>query len=116
MFVATSASSSAYNVPGTDAGTSCPGTDCGVIYDSGITERGIGAASDNQGTPLDSPSAFTTNFGAGPIVLMNGGLPLTQGRNGNMYQFVNYRLDIPALQPEGNYAVTITYTLIDATL
>jgi hypothetical protein len=117
LFAATSISSPVYTVPDTDAATSCPGTDCGVIYGTSVTTRGISAPADSGSADLDLAGTYTSAFGSGPIVLMGATLPAASGRglDANMYQFINYRLTIPALQPAGNYAVVLTFTLVDDT-
>jgi Tol biopolymer transport system component len=117
LYLATNIHSPASAQPaGTDESAPCPATNCGIIYQSQITERGILAPADSKGESLGEPSTFTANFGAGPVVIMDGGLSSATGRNGDMYQYVNYRLTIPGFQPEGNYAVILTYTLLDDTL
>lgn len=116
LFVATSVSSPVYSVPATDTAYPCPATNCGVIYGTSVTERGILAPADSEGLGLGMPGTFPANFGGSAIVLMDGGLPSTKGRNGYMYQFMNYYLQVPAFQAAGNYAVKLTFTLIDDTI
>jgi hypothetical protein len=115
LYVGTSVNSPVYNVPATDTAYPCPSTNCGVIYGSSVTTRGILAPADTQGLSLGMPGTFTTNLGSGAVVLMDGGLPSTQGRNGYMYQFISYYLKVPAFQAAGDYAVKLTFTLIDKT-
>lgn len=75
---------------------------------------------------LEATSTFTnifpglpnpgSQFGNGDIVLMDGTLPATAGRNGSMHQFINYYLTLPpANQATGNYQVILTFTLFDST-
>jgi hypothetical protein len=116
LYVATNVSSPVYSVPATDPAFSCPATDCGVIYGTTVAQRGILSPADSFGNGLGMPWTYTTDFGSGAIVLMDGGLPASQGRNGYVYQFLNYHLHVPAYQAPGDYAVILTYTLIDDTL
>jgi len=115
IYVATSVDSPVYTVPATDTAYPCPATDCGVIYGTSVTTRGILAPADSEGLGLGMPGTFPANFGGSAIVLMDGGLPSTEGRDGYVYQFLNYYLQVPAFQEAGDYAVKITFTLIDDT-
>jgi hypothetical protein len=116
LFIATSVSSPVYSVPATDTAYPCPATNCGVIYGTSVGTRGILAPADSEGNGLGMPGTYTSDFGSGAVVLMDGGLPSTQGRNGYMYQFLNYYLNVPAFQAAGDYAVKLTFTLIDDTI
>jgi|GEM_PF-2690480 len=115
LFVATSISG-VYAVPATDTAYPCPATNCGVIYGTSITEKGILAPADSEGNGLGMPGTYDSNFGGGAIVLMDGGLPSTKGRDGYVYQFINYYLNVPAFQAAGDYAVKLTFTLVDDTI
>jgi hypothetical protein len=115
MFIASSVSSPVYSVPATDPAYPCPATNCGVIYGTSITERGILAPADSQGNGLGMPGSYNANFGSGALVLMDGGLPSTKGRDGYVYQFLNYYLNVPAFQASGSYEVKLTFTLVDDT-
>jgi hypothetical protein len=109
----------------------------GVMYDNVTTipagTRNISAPVDagNLGTTLTLADLQTANtytdifpglpnprsqFGGGDITLMDGTLSAAQGRNGSMYQFVNYYLTLPpANQISGSYSVILTFTLFDST-
>ncbi len=63
-------------------------------------------------TSLIPESQFAANSS---IVLMDGSLSASLGRNGKMYQFLDFYLNIPAFQPSGDYAAILTYTLFDDT-
>jgi len=116
LYVATSVASPVYSVPASDTAYSCPATNCGVVYGTSVTERGISAPADSQGNSLGMPYAFGQNFGSGAVVLMDGGLPADHGRDGYVYQFLSYYLNVPAFQAAGDYAARLTFTLIDDTL
>lgn len=95
----------------------------GVIYQpSGQLEETIAAPVNAEGQNLTQAATYL-NYGSElgnstPVDLMNGTLPLTTGRNGNYYQYVNYYFKIPgfpALQPTpGNYVVILTFTLMES--
>lgn len=107
LYIGTSTSSTSVSLPSTTVSS-------GVIYDSSISTKGITAsASLGNGSPT-SPSSYSVNLGNGPVVLMNGALRGGSGRNGHMYQLVNYYLNIPAHQKPGNYSVNLIYTLTDS--
>ncbi len=120
--VATSILSS-YVIPGItnqETAVPCIGTsaplnppDCGVIYGDSVETRGIIPAADSKDGSLGSTATYTSHFGGGPIVLMSAGLPTSSGRNGSIYQFVNYSLTIPPRQHAGDYAFVITFDLLD---
>jgi hypothetical protein len=55
-------------------------------------------------------------LGGAPINLMDGTLPPTEGRVGEMGLFTNYILKIDPDQPAGNYSLILTYDLIDSTI
>jgi len=65
------------------------------------------------GSNLGSGSTFTAAGTAVPVDLMIGGLA-SDGRQGIFRQNVNFYLSVPGGQPEGSYAATLTYTLIDS--
>jgi N-acetylneuraminic acid mutarotase len=65
------------------------------------------------GVTLGTGGTFTTPGTPTPIDLMIGGVD-TSGRNGSFKQNVNYYLDVPVGQPNGNYNVTITFDLLDS--
>lgn len=115
LYVATSTSSPVYTIAGAEAPATYPATNYGVVYSAGATQKGVTASLDNHGNDLGSVSTFSTNLSGGAVVLMNGQLPVSQGRNSNMYQYISYYLNVPPLQPAGQYAVTLTYTLLDDT-
>jgi hypothetical protein len=56
-----------------------------------------------------------SQFGSGPLVLIDGSLPSSNGRKGIMSLFSNFYLLVPAFQASGEYSATITYTLLDST-
>lgn len=53
-------------------------------------------------------------FGSSPLVIMDGTLAATLGRNGTMSLFTNFHLRIDAPQEDGDYYVILTYTLSDS--
>ncbi len=115
MYVATSVSSPTYTI----SNTSSPGgAQDGVIYESEVITKGVTAPLDTANASLGSTTTFTSNgasLATGVVTLMNGSLPSDQGRVGKMYQYVSFYLHLPASQAAGDYAVTLTYTLLDDT-
>lgn len=100
------------------------GEEAGITYDSGVpsADRNIVAPVyvDVDSLNLDTAATFTdlspdSRFGSGPVVLMNGTMDIADGRDGTFSQFVSFYLIIPALQTEGKYDLTLTYTLTDST-
>lgn len=96
----------------------------GVIYiPSGQTQMNIVAnLNADGGGNLNQASTYYNNGGnlgsQNILELMTGTLPTSSGRNGKFYQYISYLLKIPglpAVQPTaGNYAVTITFTLMES--
>jgi hypothetical protein len=96
----------------------------GVNYDDATGEAGIYApAYVDEFNPLYDISdvdTFTTKasvsqIGDRTLVLMDGTLSQTLGRNGYFSQLVNYYLKIDATQLPGNYALILSYDLMDST-
>lgn len=107
-----------------------PGESNGLIYDyAGGFEgddnatiplyiyTGSGCANcdllETAGTYTDE--APDSQFGSGPLVLIDGSLPIDEGRKGTMWFYTNFYLLVPAFQPQGDYSATITYSLLDNT-
>ncbi|HLG25831.1 MAG TPA: fibronectin type III domain-containing protein [Candidatus Gracilibacteria bacterium] len=100
------------------------GEEAGVTYDAtiGSPVRNVVAPVyvDMDSADLASRTTYTgqapdSQFGGSPLVLMNGTLSSAFGRSGNMSQFVNFHLRVPALQAAGDYDIILTYTLSDST-
>jgi hypothetical protein len=117
---AVTTTSSTYTIPGTTQEIID-----GVIYQpAGQTQENIVANINADGTGLGSASTYTNNGSDLKDMtiaeLMNGSLPLSTGRNGKVYQYISYYLKIPGLpaaQPvPGNYALTLTFTLLESNL
>lgn len=95
----------------------------GVMYDDTpnipVATQTINAPVNAGANALDNPATYSgipaSQFGSGDIVLMDGTLQNTHGRNGTMYNLASYDLNVPANQAPGDYAVILTFTLFDST-
>lgn len=100
-----------------------PGNVGGITYGGGFTgDQTVSAPLyvDVDSASLTSTATYTglapsSQFGGSPLVLMDGTLPSTSGRNGTMSTFTDFYLHIDPTQTEGSYALKLTYTLTDST-
>ncbi|MCA9373584.1 hypothetical protein KC725_00325 [Candidatus Peregrinibacteria bacterium] len=100
-----------------------PGNIGGVTYNAGFSgDQTVSAPLyvDVDSADLTDTSTYTglapgSQFGAGPIVLMDGTLPSASGRDGAMSTFTNFYLHIDPAQQAGSYSLVLTYTLSDST-
>ncbi len=116
--------------------TSAPAPGNGIVPDTAIILNGMAYDSAipvvmrNVNAPLDAGnqkkldditlfSRYGSAFGKGDlpgaITLMNAGLSAGLGRNGRVYQSLNYFLNIPPAQTPGSYHVNLLFTLLDST-
>lgn len=101
------------------------GESAGVSYTGGIPTalRTVSAPAyiNINNDDLDDRTTYTglgvsSVFGGSPLVLMDGTLASTSGRNGTMSQFISFHLRVDAVQEDGEYAVIITYTLQESSI
>ncbi len=93
----------------------------GVEYRNSYSgPMGIIAPLNTSGSLVDSATFLTDGSPMGlgnigtPIEIMRGDLNPPVGRIGTFKQNINYYLNIPGLQPPGDYSVTFTFDLIDS--
>jgi hypothetical protein len=95
----------------------------GIIYQpTAQAHENIAAPVNAEGSSLAQGATYTSNGSnlgnSNVAVLMDGTLTTAEGRTGKFYQYVNYLLKIPgfpAVQPApGNYAVILTFTLMES--
>lgn len=95
----------------------------GITYNATGEQGIIAPAFVNEFTPdfvdISDPDEYTTRasasqFGNGAVLLMDGTLSENLGRNGYFSTYVNYYLKIDANQEPGNYALLMTYDLMDS--
>lgn len=100
------------------------GEEAGVTYTAGIPSalRTVEAPAyvNVNSESLTDRTTFTdlgsaSQFGGSPLVLMDGTLPSTSGRDGTMTQFASFHLRVDATQEDGDYHVILTYTLQEST-
>ncbi len=101
-----------------------PGNVGGVTYSAGFAgDQTVSAPLyvDVDSTDLTDTSTYTglapsSQFGGGPIVLMDGTLSFGSGRVGAMSALSNFYLHIDPTQTAGSYSLVLTYTLADSTI